>query len=534
MVTPQVQAEAAETITRSAPSTDLETPGIWQDFQSLLNEDAHATAVIDDRGQCLSRLELHDLSQEIAQEMCEHGLKAGDTIIICMPNCLDWIAIYLAALRNNLVPGTLPITADPDSIAYVANLVGAQAIFLPGSYRSRNFEQELPDLTAAIGRQVNIMLSTAEQRKRTWRTFGGDPAPQRELPTGTVHILFSSSTTGNSKAIAHSESSLRAYNHAVINRYNVTDKQSIFMPSPLGHSTGFWHGARMSLMVGATLVLQDRWDPRRALELVEEHNAAITVAATPFLMDLVDVDWEAGKPKLHGMKAFLCGGAPIPPSLIQRAQDQMPDTQIYSIWAMSEGGATSSLPGDSVELVANTCGRLMDGTELEVLDTDGSLTPRGTEGEIIMKTKSLFLGYVNQPQLYEQSFTDEGYFRTGDTGIVDQHDYLQITGRLKDLIIRGGVNISPVEIEAALVGHPNISRVAVIGEPDERMGERICAAIEPMGTPPTITELQEWLASRNVSRRRWPEAIRIVSALPQTPAGKIRKNVLRENLFKNQ
>lgn len=496
-------------------------------FLDHLERDPHALAVCDDRGHALSRAELWELAGEVEQELAVHGLGEGDLAIVCMPNWTEWMTSYLGVARRGMIAGTLPVTTDPRSIAYTANLVGAKVVVLPLEHRGRDFVAESEVLAEELGREVKILLVDGDGT-RTWRTFGGAPVTIPAYPDDLVHVLFSSSTTGKSKAIAHSEASLSAYNRMVIDRYEVSGERPIFMPSPLGHSTGFWHGARMSLMTGASLVLQDAWKPRRALELVEKYGCEITVAATPFLKDIVDTEWDSTAPKLAGMRIFLCGGAPVAPSLIELAQEQMPDTRIAAIWAMSEGGATSSLPGDSTELVAHTCGKVMPGVTLETIREDGTLAPRGTDGEIVMRTPSLFLGYIGQEQLYRESFTNDGWFRTGDTGIVDDNGYLRLTGRLKDLIIRGGVNISPVEIENAVSGHPQVARVAVVGSPDDRLGERICAVIQPLGAAPTFDELVGWLADRDVPRRLWPESIRILPTMPETPAGKIRKNVLRE------
>ncbi len=312
---------------------------------------------------------------------------AGDVAVLCLPNWTEWMAAYLAVVRAGLIPGTLPVTTDPKSIAYTANLVGARAVVLPRAHRGRDFVAESDSLAAELGRFVHVLLIDGDHENRTWRTFDGPPARIPDYPAGTAHILFSSSTTGKSKAIAHSDASLSAYNRSVIDRYSVTGERPIFMPSPLGHSTGFWHGARMSMMTGATLILQDAWNARQALELVDRYGCEITVAATPFLKDVVDAEWNADAPKLNGMRVFLCGGgAPVAPSLIASAQKQMPGTRIAAIWAMSEGGATSSLPDDTVELVARTCGRTMPGVELETITTGGELAPRGTDGEIVMHT----------------------------------------------------------------------------------------------------------------------------------------------------
>ncbi len=174
----------------------------------------------------------------------------------------------------------------------------------------------------------------------------------------------------------------------------------------------------------------------------------------------------------------------------------------------------------------------MPGVTLEAVTSDGAVAPRGTDGEIVMRTPSLFLGYIGQDEMYRESFTPDGWFRTGDTGIVDEAGYLRLTGRVKDLIIRGGVNISPVEIEYALAGHPQIARVAVVGSPDDRLGERICAVIQPRGTAPEFEDLLAWLTDNGVPRRLWPESIRVIDGMPETPAGKIRKNVLREIISK--
>lgn len=499
-------------------------------FLGHLERDPHAVAVCDDRGRCLSRDELWRAAGTVERELTAHGLTAGDMVIVCMPNWTEWMTSYLGIVRGSLIPATLPVTTDPRSIAYTARLVGAKAVVLPRTHRGRDFHAESAVLAEELGHEIHVLLVDGDDGTRTWRTFDGPRATVPAYPEGLAHVLFSSSTTGKSKAIAHSESSLSAYNRMVIDRYEVTGERPIFMPSPLGHSTGFWHGARMSLMTGAALVLQDVWDPHRALDLVERHGCEITVAATPFLKDVVDAEWDSSTAKFAGMRVFLCGGAPVAPSLVEQAQQQMPGTRIASIWAMSEGGATSSLPDDSVDLVARTCGKVMPGVALETIDEHGAIAPRGTDGEIVLRTPSLFLGYIGQDELYRSSFTPDGWFRTGDTGIVDDAGYLRLTGRLKDLIIRGGVNISPVEIENALSGHPQISRVAVVGSPDERLGERICAVIQPNGNAPTFDRLIGWLSDRGVPRRLWPESIRIVSSMPETPAGKIRKNVLRESI----
>ncbi|BCI53015.1 cyclohexanecarboxylate-CoA ligase [Mycolicibacterium litorale] len=528
----QIATAGAVCAAATVPAHDRPAGSALAAFERAHAIDPHRTAVLDDRGNSLTRAELAALSAEVATELQGRGLGAGDVVILCMPNWTEWLVVYLAVLRLRMIPATLPVTTDAKSIAYVANLVGAKAIALPVTHRGRDFRSESSTVAREFGHTLHVLLLDGDHARRSWRSFDGPAVTAPAYPADMAHILFSSSTTGKSKAIAHSEASLSAYNFGVIDRYQVTDSRPIFMPSPLGHSTGLWHGARMSLLTGATLVLQDRWKPRRALELIDSHGCGITVAATPFLKDLVDCEWDGPAPKLNTMRAFLCGGAPVPPELIERARRQMPHTFISSIWAMSEGGATSSVPGDAAELVSHTCGRVLPGVVLETIAPDGSVNPRGTEGELVMRTPSLFIGYLGQDDLYRESFTADGFFRTGDLGVVDDAGYLRLTGRLKDLIIRGGINISPVEIEYALSDHDQVAKVAVVGRPDSRLGERICAVIQPRDTPPTFEELVAWLERRGVPRRLWPESVHIVAEMPQTPAGKIRKAELKQELWR--
>jgi acyl-CoA synthetase (AMP-forming)/AMP-acid ligase II len=173
----------------------------------------------------------------------------------------------------------------------------------------------------------------------------------------------------------------------------------------------------------------------------------------------------------------------------------------------------------------------LPGLEIATIGPHG-LLPAGTEGELVMRGPGVFVGYLGQDDLYAASLTPEGFFRTGDLAKVTADGYLRLTGRLKDLIIRGGVNLSPVPLEDALASHPKVRRVAVIGRPDDRLGERLCAVVVPAGTePPRLDDLIEWVSSAGLPRRLWPESLELVADMPQTAAGKIRKHDLRKQLF---
>jgi cyclohexanecarboxylate-CoA ligase len=321
-----------------------------------------------------------------------------------------------------------------------------------------------------------------------------------------------------------------ALNLGFAERFTLGPGTPIFMGSPVGHSVGSMHGGRLALYVGAPLVLQESWDPEQALALIAQHHCAFTAAATPFLKDLVDAPFNGPEPKLATLSTFLCGGAPVPPGLIEQAATEIPHTFVTVLWGMTEGGVTTCLPTDSAATRASSAGVPLPGLELQTLAPDGAVLGPDEQGELAMRGPGVFFGYLGQDELYRSSLAAGGFFRTGDLARIDAAGHLRLTGRLKDMIVRGGVNISPVPIEDALATHPGVRRVAVIGLPDDRLGERICAAVVAVGEPPGLEQLIEWAREQGLPRRLWPEAVRVVDEMPTTAAGKIRKNVLVERL----
>jgi acyl-CoA synthetase (AMP-forming)/AMP-acid ligase II len=488
--------------------------GVLDLFLASCQADPSRVAVVDDRGCVWTRGDLKSAASGIGRDLVEAGSTSGEPVVLCMPNRAEWLAAYLGTLMAECIPATLPVTSDAAAVAVAMGQVGARLVLLASTHRRRDFRAETRIIGENLGSRMSALLVDDDSGQVERITVEGPTAELPALPEGTAHILFSSSTTGAPKAIAHSEASLAAYNLGLISRYSVTDEDTIFMPSPLGHSTGVWHGARMSLLTGARLVVQDAWDAAEALRLADAYEATITVAATPFLKDIVECLW-ADTPKFKHMRTFLCGGAQVPPELLERAASELPDTFVGAVWAMSEGGATSSLPSDPSRKVTQTCGVPFPGVTLKTITEQGWVNPSGVEGELVMRTPSLCLSYVGHEELYLQCFTGDGYFRTGDLATLDDEGYMTITGRVKDIIIRGGVNI------------------AVVGMPDDRMGERICAVVVThSGNPLILEDLKPWLRSSALPKRMWPETLVSVKSLPMTPAGKIRKRLLVEELWK--
>jgi acyl-CoA synthetase (AMP-forming)/AMP-acid ligase II len=492
-------------------------------FSRLAEAQPDRVALIDDRGTTLTRAQLRDRATELAGQLERSGVSAGDVVLIYLPNTAQWQVSLLAVLHLGAVPATLPLTTDAATLTYVYDLVGARAVIAPRTSRRRPTGEWARSAAAARGGDA-VVVTVEDDGRQHWSCIEGESlAPV--VPAGVDHLMFTSSTTGMPKAVMHTADTLATVNRAFAERFDLDEDTPLYMPSPLGHSVGAWHGGRLALWTGAALVLQETWDPVRGLELVDRHQCAFTAAATPFLKDFVDAQWPEGRPKLGSLRTFLCGGAPVPPSLLEQAKVQAPNTFATVLWGMTEGAGTTCVPDSTYEQLAHSAGKPLPDLELMILDPgpDGS-------GELAMRGPQVFVGYLGQESLYRDLVTADGFFRTGDLATLDADGYLHLTGRLKDIIIRGGVNISPVPIEHAIAAHPGVRRVAVIGQPDDRLGERICAVIVPVDAPLSLEELNGWLLEQGVSERKLPESLVMVDDMPVTAAGKIRKGDLRREL----
>ena len=297
----------------------------------------------------------------------------------------------------------------------------------------------------------------------------------------------------------------------------------------MAHQTGFLWGLMAPVMVGCTAVLQDVWQPERAAGLIRAEGVTFTMASTPFLADLTRHVADSGT-ALPSLRTFLCAGAPIPGPLVEQARATL-EAKIVSAWGMSENGAvTTTLPDDDDERSVNTDGKPLPGAEVKIADDDDVELPAGEPGRLLVRTCSNFGGYLHRQHL---NGTDaDGWFDTGDIARVDDRGYVRITGRAKDVIIRGGENIPVVEIEALLYKHPAVAQVAIVAYPDDRLGERACAVVAPnAGRTLTFDAMVEFLVGQKVARQYLPERLIVVDAMPTTPSGKIQKFKLREQVL---
>ena len=512
--------------------------GWWQDerleirYERLSSKLLNELAVADNHGRKLTHWQLSRAAKELRQELSSHGITKGDRVLIVLPNRVEWQIALLAILQLKAIPASIPVTTDTSHLAHAIDLIRCSLVITTDQGGVQETEVSCAEAISETGSRPGL-LTLEQDRPYQWHHQPDKAQPP--LPgQGTIdHIAFTSSTTGFPKAVVHSANTLGALNQTFTERFSLGADQPIFMASPLGHSVGAYHGARLALFTGAGLVLQDGWNAHEALQMMDRFGCAFTAAATPFLKDLVDAGWTGPLPKLNSLRSFLCGGAPVPPVLMEQSRKEFPNTFVTNLWGMTEGGLVTCVPDSPREKIITTAGIGLPGLELRVLDDAGKELPVNREGELVMRGPGVFLGYAGQDDLYRTSLTEDDFFRTGDLAQIDEQGYVRITGRLKDLIIRGGVNISPIPIEDTLARHPDIESVAVIGFPDARLGERICAVIQPGRRKTAPAELLSFCREQGLSKRHCPEIIRFVDKMPRTAGGKIRKADLRALIIEN-
>jgi len=456
-----------------------------------------------------------------------------------LPNWWQFSLLYLACTRLGAVLNPLMPIFRERELSFMLKHGEAKVMVVPKTFRSfdheamvRGLQPNLPSLKRIVvvdgggADDFETLLSGPEWEK--------EPDAQKILtahrpgPDDITQLIYTSGTTGEPKGVMHSANTLMANIIPYAQRLNLGADDVILMASPMAHQTGFMYGLMMPVMLKATAVLQDVWDPAKAADLIRAEKATFTMASTPFLTDLTRTVTESGKP-VPTLKTFLCAGAPIPGPLVEQAQVGL-GAKIVSAWGMTENGAVTLIKlDDDDKLASTTDGCALPGVEVKVVDSDGQTLPAGEIGKLLVRACSNFGGYLKRPQW---NGTDaDGWFDTGDLATMNAQGYIRISGRSKDVIIRGGENIPVVEVEALLYRHPAVAQVAIVAYPDERLGERACAVIVPKADQTIdFAGMVDFLKSHKLAVQYVPEKLIVRDAMPATPSGKIQKFRLRDML----
>jgi acyl-coenzyme A synthetase/AMP-(fatty) acid ligase len=429
-----------------------------------------------------------------------------------------------AAVINTLLPGY-----RHKELRHVFETAGTRVIITPREYRGFAYAPMVGALRKETGSDVHHVVAggSADGAACLDDILHNSAASNVALPKpqeahAVSELIFTSGTEAAPKAIMHTEQTANFSVRVAYADLGMTAADVVWMPSPVGHSTGFNYGLRMALYSGLPLVLQDQWNPATAADLVAAEGCTYTLAATTFLKDLVEEAARRGQ-QLSSLQRFGCGGAPVPPELVDAALQQ--GIQVLRLYGSTEVlVATWNRPGGPIAKRRHTDGVAMSHIEIELRDDEGRPVPNGTQGEIYTRGPNTCVGFFRDPERTARTFA-AGWVRSGDVAVMDGDGFIAIVGRKKEIIIRGGMNITPREIEDVLLRFPEVHRVAVVGLPDERLGERACACLVLRdGATLDFAEMVKRLRAEGMADYKLPERLELLDELPSTASGKVQKH----------
>ncbi len=507
-------------------------------FDAAVAATPDKTAIVDRSGR-LTYAELKKLVDRVSDGLVALDVEPGDVVTVQLPNWREMIVLATACSRIGAVfNGIAPIFRGRD-MKVMLELARPKVLVVPGVFRGfdhgemgARLSEQIPSLSTVI-----VVGDEVPESARSWAGFIATEWPSSASaqaawdPDTVCQLAFTSGTTGQPKGILHTHNTVLAATKAFVDRFDLDADDVFHMASTLGHQTGFLYGLQLPLMTGSKLVLQELWEPEVFVRLVDEERITMTNGAIPYLSDLLHTS-NLDQHDLSSLRLFGCFGAGLPRPIAIRAAAALPKCKIFGGWGMTETGlAVTNLSDDSLELVCDTDGLPVPGTEIRIFD-DG-LTgecPAGTEGELVTRGPLRHLGFV-QPELSQTLFLDGDWYVTGDRGRIRSDGRLIMTVRSKDIIVRGGENVPVAEVEALLLEHPSVRQVAVVGVPDERLGEKACACVvcEPHQSF-DLEQMRAFLGEKDLTPQYWPERLECFEEFPTTASGKTQKFRLRELL----
>ncbi|MEB3061928.1 AMP-binding protein [[Mycobacterium] zoologicum] len=532
---------------------DYYEAGLWssETFHDLLIRHAERTpdkVFATDGTRSLTFRQLFDAAQRLAVGLHRQGWRAGDTAAVQLPNWVEFIQVLAALSRLGVIGVPIMPIYRSDEIGHVLSNAGIRAVFTPATFKKfdylemyRGLRQDHPDLTIVVVRAPDAtadanaddnVFSLDELEADT-----DDDSARAELGTPAAAddpfvVVYTSGTTSRSKGCAHTFNTYCSGARQLVTAFGYTDADVQFGPSPIAHTTGLVTSVLLPLLAGASTHLMAEWDPARAAEEIQRFGCSAAVTATTFLHTLLSA-YDAGRHDLSKLRLWTCAGAPIPTAVVEQANATLPNLRVLSLYGRSENLVTTTCSiNDEVSRALTSDGAALPGSQIRVIDADGTALPPGTEGDIAFRGPSHMIEYLGNPEETAALFTADGFSRSGDLGVMTDDGYVRVTGRTKDIVIRGGMNISVREIEENLAHHPGLQVSACVAMPDERLGEKVCCYVvtNPGQDAPTVAELREFLLERGMAIQKTPERVVAVDALPMTATGKVLKHQLRQDI----
>lgn len=517
--------------------------GLWGDasladyWQQTARAMPDKIAVVDNHGASYTYSALDHAASCLANWMLTKGIESGDRIAFQLPGWCEFTVIYLACLKIGAVSVPLLPSWREAELVWVLNKCQAKMFFAPTLFKQTRpvdlilpLQNQLPQLQQIVG--VDKLAPATSSLSLSQIIADNIPLTTAITTHGDelAAVLFTSGTEGLPKGVMLTHNNILASERAYCARLNLTWLDVFMMPAPLGHATGFLHGVTAPFLIGARSVLLDIFTPDACLALLEQQRCTCMLGATPFVYDLLNL-LEKQPADLSALRFFLCGGTTIPKKVARECQQR-------GIKLLSVYGSTESSPhavvnlDDPLSRFMHTDGYAAAGVEIKVVDDARKTLPPGCEGEEASRGPNVFMGYFDEPELTARALDEEGWYYSGDLCRMDEAGYIKITGRKKDIIVRGGENISSREVEDILLQHPKIHDACVVAMPDERLGERSCAYVV-LKAPHHSLSLEEvvtFFSRKRVAKYKYPEHIVVIEKLPRTASGKIQKFLLRKDI----
>lgn len=502
--------------------------------------------------------QFHDEVERVAAGLLALGMAPGERIGIWSPNRAEWVLLQFAAPKAGLVLVNINPAYRVHELEFVLNKVACRALVLPRHFKTSHYLELLGELAPELAqsapgtlhaarlpelREVILLDEVPAPGTRTWRQLGAlaDAAALARLQAveatlsakDPVNIQFTSGTTGAPKGATLTHRNIVNNGYFVGEAMRLTEQDRLCIPVPFYHCFGMVLGNLACVTHGACMVIPgEGFDPLATLETVQEERCTgLHGVPTMFIAELEHPRF--GEFDLSSLRTGIMAGSPCPVEVMRRVVKEMHMSEVTIAYGMTETSPVSfqTVPDDPLERRVDSVGRIHPHLEAKVVDADGRIVPRGEPGELCVRGYSVMRGYWGEPERTGEVLDGEGWMHTGDLATIDEDGYCRIVGRLKDMIIRGGENVYPREIEEFLYTHPKVQDVQVLGVPDPKFGEQVCAWVRLReGVQATEAEIQDY-CRRNLAYFKVPQYVRFVESFPMTVTGKVQKYLIREAMM---
>ncbi len=501
--------------------------------------------------------ELQNRVEKFAAGFRALGLKPGDRIGIWAPNCWEWVVTQFASARAGLILVNINPAYRLGELSYALEKTGCAALIVTPALKSSNYVEMLNELVPELAGSSTGKLESSKFPNLKTLLLLGDKTEAGFIPFNTlpdmataqefnevemlqntlqfddpINIQFTSGTTGTPKASTLTHHNIVNNAWFVGAQMKLTDADRMCIPVPMYHCFGMVLGTLCCVAHGSTMVFaSESFDSAATFEVIEAERCTVLHGVpTMFIAELEVPEFQ--QRDLSSLRTGIMAGAPCPVELMRRVMDEMHLTEITIAYGMTETGPVSfqTSVDDPVERRVTTVGRVLPHIEIKIVDEEGRMVPRGTPGELLTRGYCVMPYYWNDPERTAKAIDSAHWIASGDVAVLDEDDYCQIVGRIKDMLIRGGENIFPREIEEFIYQHPAVEQVEVIGVPDEKYGEEVCAWIKLReGTSATAEEIRDFCRGK-IAHFKVPYYIKFVDSFPMTITGKVQKYVMREQM----